>query len=182
MITKKQEREKMKKVKDGLEEELLKIQNSLYHYAYILTSDRENAKDLLQDTMLKVLANRDKYISDTNFKGWVFTIMRNIFRNKRHKDCRINSLEDIYNEPYSLNIPYESGFVAEERDYTLKDIKLAIASFTEEYTIPFLMHHAGYKYEEIATYMHIPLGTVKSRIYYIRKKLQVLLKDYREDY
>ena len=113
----------------------------------MLTQNRGDANDLLQDTMFKALANRDKYISDTNFKGWAFTIMKNIFRNKCHRDSHINSLLDPY----------------------------------DEYITPFLMHHAGFKYEEIVKHMHIPLGTVKSRIYYARKELQVLLKDYRED-
>ncbi|MCM1337946.1 MAG: RNA polymerase sigma factor, partial [Candidatus Amulumruptor caecigallinarius] len=61
--------------------ELMKIQDNLLNFAYMLTSNRDDAYDLLQDTSLKVLANEDKFAENTNFKGWVFTIMRNIFIN-----------------------------------------------------------------------------------------------------
>ena len=169
-------KDKMNKSDDAFEKELLKIKDSLDRYAYMLTKNRDDANDLLQDTMFKALVNRDKYISDTNFKGWAFTIMKNIFRNKCHRDSHIYSLLDPYDE--HLNTHY----VTHNENYTIKEIHLAIASFPNEYITPFLMHHAGFKYEEIAKHMHIPLGTVKSRIYYARKKLQVLLKDYREDY
>ena len=63
------------------QERLLNLQSNLLNFAYMLTSDREEAHDLLQDTTLKALDNEDKYIDNVNFKGWVFTIMRNIFIN-----------------------------------------------------------------------------------------------------
>lgn len=61
------------------EQKLLQLQDNLLNFAYMLTSDRDEAEDLLQDTTLKALDNSDKYIDNINFKGWVFTIMRNIF-------------------------------------------------------------------------------------------------------
>ena len=67
------------------EQKLLQLQDNLLNFAYMLTSDRDEAEDLLQDTTLKALDNSDKYIDNINFKGWVFTIMRNIFINR---DCR----------------------------------------------------------------------------------------------
>ena len=60
---------------------LLGVQEELLRFAYKLTADREEANDLLQETSLKALDNEDKYIPDTNFKGWMYTIMRNIFIN-----------------------------------------------------------------------------------------------------
>ena len=62
------------------QDRLLGLQDNLLNFAYMLTANREEAKDLLQDTTLKALDNEDKYIDNVNFKGWVFTIMRNIFR------------------------------------------------------------------------------------------------------
>ncbi|WP_302318465.1 sigma factor-like helix-turn-helix DNA-binding protein, partial [uncultured Duncaniella sp.] len=59
------------------------------------------------------------------------------------------------------------------------EITAAIDSFPEEYRVPFSMHVAGYKYNEIAERMGLPLGTVKSRIFFARKKLQAQFKDYR---
>lgn len=60
-----------------------------------------------------------------------------------------------------------------------KEIAIAINEFSVEYREPFTMYIAGYKYSEIAEKMHLPLGTVKSRIFFARKRLQNMLKDYR---
>ena len=59
--------------------DLVGVQDELLRFAYKLTTDREEANDLLQETSLKALDNEDKYTPDTNFKGWMYTIMRNIF-------------------------------------------------------------------------------------------------------
>ena len=68
--------------------DLLNIQSELLRFAYKLTADREEANDLLQETTLKALDNEDKYTPDTNFKGWMYTIMRNIFINNYRKIVR----------------------------------------------------------------------------------------------
>ncbi|MDE6080940.1 MAG: RNA polymerase sigma factor, partial [Muribaculaceae bacterium] len=59
----------------AFESKLLSLQGNLLNFAYMLTSNRDDAYDLLQDTTLKALDNEDKYVANTNFKGWVFTIM-----------------------------------------------------------------------------------------------------------
>lgn len=158
---------------------LLKIQDNLYNFAYMLTSDRESAMDLLQDTTLKALDNRNKYIENINFKGWMFTIMRNIFINNYRRVVRNQTMVDQTEDLYHLNLPQESGFDTPDGSFTIKEINKAISSFSDEYRIPFSMHVTGYKYHEIAKYMQLPLGTVKSRIFFARQKLQNILKDYR---
>ena len=65
--------------------DLVGVQDELLRFAYKLTTDREEANDLLQETSLKALDNEDKYTPDTNFKGWMYTIMRNIFINNYRK-------------------------------------------------------------------------------------------------
>ncbi len=160
-------------------ERLLKIQDNLYNFAYMLTSDRESAMDLLQDTTLKALDNRDKYIDNINFKGWAFTIMRNIFINNYRRVIRSQTMVDQTEDLYHLSLPQESGFDTPDGSFTIKEISKAIASFPYEYRVPFSMHVAGYKYQEIAAYMKLPLGTVKSRIFFARQRLQIILKDYR---
>ena len=70
------------------QDRLLGLQDNLLNFAYMLTANREEAKDLLQDTTLKALDNEDKYIDNVNFKGWVFTIMRNIFINNYRRVVR----------------------------------------------------------------------------------------------
>lgn len=155
------------------------LQSNLLNFAYILTSNRDDAQDLLQDTTLKALDNEDKYVDNVNFKGWVFTIMRNIFINNYRRVVRSATIIDQTEDLYHLNLPQDSGFETPEGSIAAKEIYEAIDAFTDEYRIPFSMHVAGYKYNEIAEKMNLPLGTVKSRIFFARKRLQEQFKDYR---
>lgn len=161
------------------QERLLNLQSNLLNFAYMLTSDREEAHDLLQDTTLKALDNEEKYIDNVNFKGWVFTIMRNIFINNYRRVVRNQTIVDQTEDLYHLNLPQESGFDTPDGTYTVKEIMKAINSFSDEYRVPFLMHIEGFKYHEIAEAMDLPLGTVKSRIFFARQRLQIILKDYK---
>lgn len=131
------------------QDRLLGLQDNLLNFAYMLTANREEAKDLLQDTTLKALDNEDKYIDNVNFKGWVFTIMRNIFINNYRRVVRNQTIIDQTEDLYHLNLPQDSGFASPEGSFTVKEITTAINSFSEEYRIPFSMHVAGYKYHEI---------------------------------
>lgn len=158
---------------------LLMLQGNMLNFAYMLTSNREDAYDLLQDTTLKVLDNEDKYVDNTNFKGWVFTIMRNIFINNYRRVAREATMVDQTEDLYHLNLPQESGLETPEGGVAVGEITDAINSFPDEYRVPFSMLVAGYKYNEIAEKMNLPLGTVKSRIFFARQKLQELLKDYK---
>lgn len=162
-----------------LQKQLLELQDNMLNFAYTLTTNREEAKDLLQDTTLKVLDNQDKFTDNTNFKGWVFTIMRNIFINNYRRIVRNQTIMDQTEDLYHLNLPQESGFDTPDGAFNAKEITKAINSFPDEYRIPFTMHVAGYKYNEIADKMSLPLGTVKSRIFFARQKLQTMLKDFR---
>ena len=157
---------------------LLDLQSNLLNFAYLLTSNRDDAYDLLQDTTLKALDNEDKYVDNVNFKGWVFTIMRNIFINNYRKVVRSATIIDQTVDLYHLNLPQDSGFETPEGSVAAKEITDAINSFSDEYRIPFSMHVAGYKYNEIAEKMGLPLGTIKSRIFFARQKLQGKLVDY----
>lgn len=158
---------------------LMGLQSNLLNFAYTLTSNRDDAQDLLQDTTLRALDNEDKYVDNVNFKGWVFTIMRNIFINNYRKVSRASTIVDQTEDLYHLNLPQDSGFETPDGTIAVKDINDAINSFSDEYRIPFSMHVAGYKYNEIAEELGLPLGTVKSRIFFARQRLRVLLKDYR---
>ncbi|MDE7386767.1 MAG: RNA polymerase sigma factor [Muribaculaceae bacterium] len=157
---------------------LLDLQSNLLNFAYLLTNNRDDAYDLLQDTTLKALDNEDKYVDNVNFKGWVFTIMRNIFINNYRKVVRSATIIDQTEDLYHLNLPQDSGIDTPEGSVAVKEITEAINSFSDDYRIPFSMHVAGYKYNEIADKMGLPLGTVKSRIFFARQKLQGMLADY----
>lgn len=161
------------------EERLLTLQGNMLNFAYMLTSNRDDAYDLLQDTTLKVLDNEEKYVENTNFKGWVFTIMRNIFINNYRKVVREATVVDQTEDLYQLNLSQDSGLETPEGGIAVDEITRAINSFSDEYRIPFSMHISGYKYSEIAEKMDLPLGTVKSRIFFARQRLQDILKDYK---
>ena len=159
--------------------DLMSLQANMLNFAYMLTSNRDDAYDLLQDTMLKALDNEEKYAENTNFKGWVFTIMRNIFINNYRRGVRAATIVDTTDNLYHLNLSQDSGIESPEGSFSAAEITDAINEFADEYRIPFSMHVAGYKYNEIAEQMNLPLGTVKSRIFFARKKLQERFSDYR---
>lgn len=162
-----------------LESKLMSLQNNMMNFAMMLTSNRDDAQDLLQDTLLKVLENAEKYADNTNFKGWVFTIMRNLFINNYRRMARSATVIDQTEDLYQLDIVTDTAVDSPEGTYAASEITKAIEEFSDDYRIPFSMHVAGYKYEEIAQETGLPLGTVKSRIHFARKQLQSRFADYR---
>lgn len=165
-------------IKRSLEQDLVELQPNMLNFAMALTSNKEAAEDLTQETTLKALTNIDKFYNNTNFKGWIFTIMHNIFINNYRRAIRSQTIIDQTDNLYFLNMHQESGFDSPESSYSFIEIKDVLNSFTDEFRIPFSMHFSGYKYEEIANKLELPLGTVKSRIFFARKRLQDILKDY----
>lgn len=157
---------------------LMSLQANLLNFAYMLTPNRDDAYDLLQDTTLKALDNADKYAEGTNFKGWVFTIMRNIFINNYRRGMRTATVVDTTDNLYHLNLSQDSGIESPEDTYGASEITSAINELAPEFREPFSLHVAGYKYNEIAERMNLPLGTVKSRIFFARKRLQQRFADY----
>ena len=158
---------------------LLGMQTELHRFAMKLTADREEADDLLQETSLKALDNEEKYTPDTNFKGWMYTIMRNIFINNYRKIVRDQTFVDQTDNLYHLNLPQDSGFESTEGNYDLKEIRKIVNALPKEYRVPFSMYVSGFKYREIAVKLALPIGTVKSRIFFTRQRLQKELTDFR---
>ncbi|WP_349315399.1 RNA polymerase sigma factor [Chitinophaga sp. MM2321] len=141
-------------------------------YAVTLTKDAESAKDLYQETLFRALSNRDKYLAGTNIRAWLYTIMRNIFINNYRRGNRQYKLLDNAVGDYLLSHqPSAIGNFAES-DLRVKDVQMAVYSLPVIFKQPFLLYFEGYKYYEIATILHEPLGTVKSRIHFARKMLK----------
>lgn len=162
-----------------LTQRLVELQNELFQFAYKLTSDYDNAQDLLQDTSLKVLNHQDMFVEETNFKGWVYTIMRNIFINNYRKEMREQTFVDKTEGAYFLNQANNLAYDSTESNHDLKEIRRIVNSLPSEYKVPFSMYVSGFKYREIAEKLNLPLGTVKSRIFFTRQRLQSRLKDFR---
>lgn len=155
------------------------MQNNLLSFALKLTLDRERAQDLVQDTTLKALNNEDKFVDNANFKGWMLTIMRNIFINNYRKSVRESALLDCSDDNRNMSLPEDTNIQTPEGAHTVTEITDLLATFPHDFREPFSMHIAGYKYEEISDRLSMPLGTVKSRIFFTRKRLREILKDYR---
>jgi RNA polymerase sigma factor (sigma-70 family) len=155
---------------------LLGLQKNLKYFAYTLTSNYEDAQDLVQETYLKALTNRDKFTANTNLKAWTFTIMKNTFINNYRQNVRNNTILDKTDDLYFLNLNRESGIGLPDADISTKDIQREIKRIDEDQRKPFEMYNQGYKYKEIAEKLHLSIGTVKSRIFFTRKKLMEALE------
>jgi len=157
---------------------IISLKSNLQKYALSLTMDRDNALDLVQDTFLKAIQNQDKFVDATNLKAWIFTIMKNTFINNYRRKVRENTMMDGTQELYYVNLSSDKGSISPESTYAEDEINKAIDALHSDYRLPFRMHIAGYKYEEIAEKLNLKLGTVKSRIFFARQKLMGVLSDY----
>lgn len=159
------------------ENQLVEFESVLENFAYSLTHNPDEAKDLVQETFLKALLHKKAYKEGTNLRAWLFTIMKNTFINNYRRNKKVQSVitkED--STPWINNI---SGNVIYQADHNTKytQIVMLINTLPEEQKIPFEMMNQGYKYWEIAEKFNIPIGTVKSRIFLARQKLNQLLDE-----
>ncbi|WP_200975017.1 RNA polymerase sigma factor [Echinicola sp. 20G] len=154
---------------------------SLKPFALRLTKDLDAANDLLQDTVLKAYTNRDKFSDGTNLKAWLYTIMKNTFITNYQRMVRRATFVDTTDNLHYLN----SGDTAVENgapgEFALNDINKCIDRLDEVYQVPFMMYFKGWKYQEIAEKLDLPIGTVKNRIHIARKILKDDLKVYKLD-
>ena len=145
---------------------------SLKPFAVSLTRDMETAKDLLQETLYKAFANREKYSAGTNVKAWLFTIMRNIFINDYRRKAKQRTIFDKGDETTIANSSKIAVVNGGEQMADEKEITKAIHALPQIFKVPFLLYFEGYRYHEIAETMQEPLGTIKSRIHFARKLLK----------
>lgn len=158
--------------------QLTNLSPNLERFALSLTTNSEDAKDLLQETYAKAIAYRDKFEDNTNLKAWTFTIMKNTFINNYRRTVKSNTTFDNTEDLYYLNLNRESAADSPETSISTKEINKAINNLEDEFKIPFLMHTQGFKYKEIAEKLDLKIGTVKSRIFFTRKKLMTALQEY----
>jgi len=158
-------------------DKLLGLQDKLLYFALSLTANDEDARDLLQETILKALTYRKQFTANTNFKAWVFTIMKNTFINNYRRNQKTRNTFDGNED--ALRVAYKRNYASEtpEMVHSVTEMNGYIARLDDDFRIPFKMHTDGYKYKEIAEQLELPIGTVKSRIFFTRKKLQAMLGD-----
>lgn len=148
--------------------QIVSLSDYINGFALRYTRNQEKAEDLAQETILRAFLNKDKFRTNTNLKGWLKIIMRNIFingvRKKSHQmiHCDSESYKVINGETYNYT-PIDQmmeGQILDEINKLNTDLRR-----------PFELHIEGFKYKEIAEKLNIPIGTVKSRVFQARKKL-----------
>ncbi len=156
---------------------LLSLQDKLRYFALSLTSNDEDASDLLQETTLKALTYKSQFVNNTNFKAWMFTIMKNTFINNYRRNQKSRNTFDGTED--ALRVANKQNYESETPEViqSVRELTMTIERLDEEFKVPFKMHTEGFKYKEIAETLELPIGTVKSRIFFTRKKLQKMLKD-----
>jgi len=157
---------------------IIGLQDNMKGFAFTLTPNREDANDLIQETYLRVIKHKDQFDPSTNLKAWIFTIMKNIFINNYWQEMRQNKIIDHTMDHYYINNSIQSGAMSADANYNLSELEKMINDLAEEHRMPFQMHFQGYMYKEIADQLNLSIGTVKSRIFYCRRKMKEKLTNY----
>lgn len=144
----------------------------LRYNAFKFIDHKENAEDLVQETLCRALSKKDRYSNGSCVRAWLYTIMRNIFINYYHKSQKYNSIiREKYLSPdfYRRSI---SSVSSSTSDLDVKVIITSIHALPNVFKKCFLLHIEGYKYTEISIIIQEPVGTVKSRIHFARRLLR----------
>jgi RNA polymerase sigma-70 factor (ECF subfamily) len=174
-----------KEKQDLFNHEFLPHINSMYNFGYRLTLDRDDAKDLVQDTYLKAYRFIESFQKGTNAKAWLFRILKNSFINDYRKKTKEPSKVDYQEvETYYNSEEVDRQITPDLRVESLKDmigdeISNALNSLDVDFrTVIILCDLEGFKYEEMAKILDIPIGTVRSRLHRARNLLKEKLAQY----
>src|SRR5690606_17334001 len=144
----------------------------LRRYARFLLRNPQAADDLVQDTLVRAVAAVDSWQPDSNMRAWLFTIMKNVMRNdfRRAKNADIHVGEEIDNHPATAVDGNQESRVA------LSDLQRALDALPNEFKqVVLLCAVEGFQYEEVATILNVPVGTVRSRLSRGRAALRNLM-------
>lgn len=169
------------------EQEFMPHLDALYNFAYKLTFNEDDAKDLLQDTSLKAYRFINSFEKGTNAKAWLFRILKNSFINDYRKKSKAPSMVDYQDvESYYNSDKGDSSreITIDLRAETVRDklgdeITIALNSLDVDFrTVIILCDLEGFKYDEMAKILDIPIGTVRSRLHRARNMLKEKLAVY----
>ncbi len=159
--------------------------HSMYNFGYRLTLDRDDAKDLVQDTYFKAYRFVESFQKGTNAKAWLFRILKNSFINDYRKKVKEPNKVDYQEvESYYNSEDVDRQITPDLRVDALKDmigdeISNALNSLEVDFrTVIILCDLEGFKYEEMAKILDIPIGTVRSRLHRARQLLKEKLSEY----
>lgn len=164
------------------EVEALPHSDVLYNFALRMTNNSADAEDLLQETFLKAFRFWDKYEKGTNIRAWLFRIMKNSYINRYRRESKEPDKVDYDEVKNFYTLIRESSVDPNDLQETLfgnlleDDVAAAIAGLPDDFrTVLILCDIEGLTYEEIADFVDIPLGTVRSRLHRARKLLRAKL-------
>lgn len=180
--------EERRKYLEIFDTELMPHIQALHTFAYHLTYNHEDADDLVQDTYMKAFRFIDKYDAGTNAKAWLFKILKNAYINEYRKRVRQPNKVDFeeitaYHDTDDERVTGYSDLRAEIFENMMGDeITTAINSLPVDFrTVILLCDIEGFTYEEIASIIDVPIGTVRSRLFRARNLLKEKLKTYAEE-
>jgi len=167
------------------ENEFLLHIHSIYNFAYRITFNEDDAKDLVQETYLKAFRFIDSFQKGTNAKAWLFRILKNSFINEFRKKSKepakvdYQEVETFYNSE-EIDQPITSDLRVEAIKEKIGDeVSVALNSLDIDFrTVIILCDLEGFTYEEMAKILDIPIGTVRSRLHRARNLLRDKLKIY----
>jgi RNA polymerase sigma-70 factor (ECF subfamily) len=162
--------------------------DALYGFAMALTRSQTEAEDLIQETYLRAMRAFGQLVPDSNLKSWLFTIMRNVWRNQlRHarngpRFVELEAEEGAGEEPERWPDPLgPDPYLLLLRKVEREEVRAAIGRLPGPYReIVLLREIEGFSYQQIASILECPAGTVMSRLARARGQLRVLLSQWRE--
>ncbi|MEY3450761.1 MAG: polymerase, sigma subunit, family [Bacteroidota bacterium] len=169
----------------AFEKEFMHLSRPLYNFAFRLTYDQDDARDLVQDTYLKAYRFFDSFEKGTNAKAWMFRILKNTFINEYRRKTRepnkidYQEVESTYNSD-SVNSPITNDLRVDAMKEMIGDeVANALHTLGVDFrTIIILCDIEGFTYEEMAKILNIPIGTVRSRLHRARHLLKAQLLEY----
>lgn len=179
-------KEEVQKQED-FEEEIIPHLDAMYNFALRLTSDPNDAEDLVQDTIVKAFRFFSSYEKGTNAKAWLFRILKNSYiNNYRKKSKQPNQVDYDEVSTFYETIRAERTDTSDLEDRMFReliddDISNALEELPEDFrTVVLLCDVEGFTYEEIANMLDVPIGTIRSRLHRGRNLLKAQLMEYAE--